>query len=362
MTKEFLEATLREERRGYLSAYRYERTEERSDYRNGSYRRDLLTSYGLIRGIRVPRCRKKGFVSGVLPRYKTREKRVTEVLKAMCVVGVSRRRTRDVTAPLLGSEVSPGTVSKIFAELQSEVRTFHRRPLKDEYQVLFLDGIYVSIMETVRAKKRAVLVAYGIKGDGTRELVHFQVARSESKGEWEGFLNSLYRRGLTGEGLKLVVTDGAKGLKGALDTVYPYPKRQLCWAHKIRNVANYLPKKYREECMRGARKLYTAESKRGAMRKFTRWKEEWGSLVPRAVKSIERELHRLFNFYDFPEEQRKKLRTTNAIERCMREVRRRTYANGCFAHRESCERVLYAVVAHMNEKWRGKVLKEFREE
>jgi len=355
MTKRLLEATLWEEQRGYLSASRYERTEERSDYRNGSYTRDLLTSFGLIRQIRVPRCRKKGFVSGVLPRYTTRETRVTEVLKEMCVVGVSRRRTRDITEPLLGAEVSPGTLSNIFAALHSEVRAFHRRALRDEYQVLFLDGIYVSIMETTEAKKRPVLVAYGITEDGTRELVHFQVARSESKAEWEGFLNSLYRRGLRGDALKLVVTDGAKGLEAALDTVYPYPKRQLCWVHsknpadKMRNVSNYLPKKYREECMRAARELYRAKSKREAVRKFKGWKEKWESVIPRAVKSIERELHRLFSFYDFPEGQRKKIRTTNAIERCLREVRRRTYANGCFAHRESCERTIYAVVAHIQE-------------
>jgi len=359
MTKLLVEAALREERREYLNACSYERTEERIDYRNGSYTRDLLTSFGLISGIEVPRCRRKGFTSRVLPRYTTREERVTRVLKEMCVVGVSRRRAKDVTEPLLGSEVSPGTLSHIFAELDHEVRAFHRRRLKDEYVYLFLDGIYVSIKGALRASKRPVLVAYGVKTDGIRELLHFKLSRSESRTEWEAFLNSLYRRGLVGEALKLVVTDGCKGLKAALDTVYPYPERQLCWAHKMRNVANYLPKKYREECLTQARLIYQASSKREAVRRFREWESAWQGVALKAVKCIERDLERLVSFFDFPEEHWKKIRTTNAIERALREVRRRTYATGCFAHPESCERTIYAVVAHMNRKWRERALKGF---
>jgi len=359
MTKRLLETTLREERQVYVNACRYERTEGRTDHRNGSYERDLFTRLGLIRGITIPRCRKRGFTSKVIPRYKRREERVTEGLREMCVVGVSRRRARDVTEPLLGFEVSPGTLSNIFAELDHEVRAFHRRGLKDEYRCLFLDGIYVSIKGALKASKKPVLVAYGIKKDGTRELIHFKLSRSESRSEWEAFLNSLYRRGLIGEELELIITDGGKGLKAALDVVYPYPKKQLCWAHKMRNVANYAPKKYREECVAQARLIYEASSKREAVRKFREWKLGWELVIPKAVRCIERDLDRLVSFLDFPKEHWKKIRTTNVIERCFREVRRRTYANGCFAHIDSCERTVYAVVAHMNRKWREEALKGF---
>ena len=362
MTKILLEATLREEREAYVNAGRYERTEGRTDYRNGTYERDILTTLGWITDIRVPRCRRKGFRSRVLPRYKAREESVTKLLKEICVVGVSRRRTRDITSQLLEAEVSPGTLSNIFSELDREVNAFHRRSLKDEYRYLFLDGIYVSIMETREAKKRPILVAYGIKEDWTRELIHFKVARSESKAQWEAFLNSLYRRGLVGEELKLIVTDGAKGLKAALDTVYPYPERQLCWAHKMRNVTRYVPKKHGEGCVGGAREIYKAKNQREAVKKFKEWKEEWGVVVPKAVKCIERDLERLLSFYHFPEKHWKKIRTTNGIERVMREVRRRTYATGCFAHTASCERTTYAVIAHMNGKWRKRVLKGFEEQ
>lgn len=117
MTKKLIETTLREERQVYVNASRYERTEGRADQRNGSYERDLFTRLGLIRGITVPRCRKKGFKSRVIPRYKRREERVTEGLREMCVVGVSRRRAKEVTEPLLGFEVSPGTLSNILLSL-----------------------------------------------------------------------------------------------------------------------------------------------------------------------------------------------------------------------------------------------------
>jgi len=359
MTKKLIEGALREERQVYVNAYRYERTEERTDHRNGSYERDLYTRLGLIRGIRIPRCRKKGFTSKVIPRYKRREERVTEGLKEMCVVGTSRRRARDITEPLLEFEVSPGTLSNIFAELDHEVKAFHRRGLRDEYRYLFLDGIYVSIKGALKASKKPVLVAYGIKKDGTRELIHFKLSRSESRSEWEAFLNSLYRRGLIGEELELIITDGGKGLKAAIDVVYPYPKKQLCWAHKMRNVANYAPKKYREECVGQARLIYKASSKREAVRKFREWKLGWEAVIPKAVRCIERDLDRLVSCFDFPKEHWKKIRTTNVIERCLREIRRRAYANGCFAHTESCERTIYAVVVHMNRKWMEKVLKGF---
>jgi len=233
----------------------------------------------------------------------------------------------------------------------TDVEAFHKRPLEDKYIYLFLDGVHLGIKGAVKRKKRPVLLAYGITEDGQRELVGFRVARSESEAQWVAFLNDLYKRGLEGERLKLIVIDGGKGLIAALDVVYPYTKRGRCWAHKLRNVANYLPKKYQGECINEARSIYEAPHRREAVARFWEWANEWREIVPKAVRCLENDLDELLTFLDFPEAHRKTIRTTNVIERSFGEVRRRARTMSCFNNVRSCERIVYAVVAHLNQKW-----------
>ncbi len=209
------------------------------------------------------------------------------------------------------------------------------------------------------AKKRVVLVAYGIGVDGKRERIDFSVANAESEKMWWRFLNNLYRRGLIGEALGLVVTDGNAGLENAVDLVWSFVKRQRCWAHKLRNVANYLKKKQRDSCIKEARAIYNATNKREAERAYSKWEKKWGPIAPKAVRCIEKAIDELLNFYSCPSKIRVKVRTTNVIERAFREVRRRTRPMSCFNHDQSIERIVYAVLSHLNEQWGKKPLKEF---
>ena len=363
LVKYLLEGTLQEEMMKFTGSSWHERTERRRGYRNGSYRRDLLTEMGLIREIIVPRTRKKGFKSKIFERYQRRQEKVNGAIREMFVAGVSTRRVGDVLQILLEDRVSAGTVSEIAKELDKCVEAFQKRPLKDKYIYLFLDGIFLGVKGFLKAKKRPVLVAYGITEEGEREIIDFRVASSESEAQWEAFLNNLYKRGLSGEKLKLVITDGGKGLLKALDTVYPYTERQRCWAHKMRNVSNYLPKKYREECLKGARSIYQAPHQKEAVARFRAWAREWRGRVPDAVECLEKDLDDLLAFFQFPLAHWKKIRTTNVIERSFREVRRRTRTMSCFNNVGSCERIVYAVIFHLNQKWEKPQawLKEFKQ-
>ena len=172
-------------------------------------------------------------------------------------------------------------------------------------------------------------------------------------------MNNLSRRGLAGDALGLVATDGNRGLENAVDTVYPHAKRQRCWAHKLRNVSDKLRKRHQEQCIKEARAIYDAENKSEAARAYRAWAKTWRPISPNAVKCLERDLEELLNFYSCPKEMWIKLRTTNVIERAFREVRRRTRPMTCFNNSQSIERIVYAVLNHLNSQWGLQPLKEF---
>jgi len=204
-----------------------------------------------------------------------------------------------------------------------------------------------------------VLVAYGITVSGKREIIDFMVTSAESEVKWEGFLSRLYERGLKGEILSLIVTDGNKGLHNAIDRVYPQVRRQRCWAHKLRNVSNRLPKAQRDACIREARPIYDAHNRKEAVARYRQWAAKWKRTAPEAVQCLRDDLEELLQVYTCPKEIRIKLRTTNVIERVFREIRRRTRPMSCFNNTDSIERIVYAVLNHQNDKWRVRPLKEF---
>ncbi len=357
--KRVLENAMEGELVGSLCAGRYRRTELRRGYRNGYRHRSLLTEMGLVEHLRVPRDREGYYQPGVLRRYQRRQRRVNWMIREMFLAGVSTRRVGEMLVVLLGKAPSAQTVSRVLGDLDGEVRRFQTRLLLDGYRYLLLDGITLKVKKELGVRKRLVLCAYGVTREGRREMIAFRQAGSESEAQWEGFLRDLYDRGLEGRGLELVITDGNHGLHRALETVYPYVAKQRCWAHKLRNVAAKLPKRVQNECLRGAKRIYLAETRREAVLRFREWAREWRSSQPKAVKCLEEDLDELLNFLSCPREHRSKVRTTNAIERAFREVRRRTRPMNCFQNTASVDRIIYGVISHLNKSWEAQPLPQF---
>ncbi len=357
--KRLLEEALEAERTDWLGVGRYVRDEaERRDYRNGYYRRDLGTRLGLLRRLRVPRTR-RGCRSQLLPRYQRRQESVNRLVREAFLRGVSTRQVGEVLEPVLGESYSPQTVSRIARGLDQAVKAFHQRRLRNEYIYVFLDGVVLKVRD-VRGKvrRRTVLVAYGITAQGRREVIAYQLARGESEASWTAFLQGMFLRGLEGGQLRLVITDGSSGLRAALALVWPQVRVQRCWAHKLRNIADKVPKK-EGSCVRGAAPMYRALSRRDAQQSFQRWARKWRPTRPRAVASVERDLEELWTFYDFPSAHWLKIRTTNIIERAFREVRRRTRPMSSFTNPASCDRIVFGVITHLNRSWERKPLDEF---
>lgn len=351
--KRLLEESLQEEMRELIGSEHWEHNQDRTTYRNGFYPRGLLTDRGYIGDIKIPRTRKGGVEFETLPRYLQRTKDVDRIVKNMFLQGVSTRKVEEVLEPLWGSRaVSPTTVSNITKELDKEVFKYHNRKIKDEYQYLLFDGIYLNCKSPVYKVRRCILVCYGIKKNGKKELIDFLMTKKgESQEAWENFLNRLYHRGLEGMTLEMITIDGNKGLYNAVKFIYPNVGIQRCWAHKMRNIANKCPRKLQEEVIKDARVIYSQEDRNKAIAAYKRWHDKWKKTLPKAVKCLEDDIEELLTFYDTPKAYWKKLRTTNPIERQFREVRRRTRPMSCFQNRNSVERIIFAIFHRQNRIW-----------
>jgi putative transposase len=342
-----------------LGADLYERSLRRAGYRCGYRPKRLITTKGTY-DLRAPQARGIPLQFRLFGRYRRMWKRVDGLLRETFIAGCSTRRTGEVLELLLGTRVSAQTVSRAVKALTPLVERFHRRELEDRYRVLMLDGVTQKLKGWQgKAVVKLVLVAYGITWDGQRELIDFMVSPSESEAAWWGFLNRLHKRGLEGEVLKLIVSDGSQGLVKVIEYFYPHVKHQRCWAHKLRNIADKVNKRDQKLVLSGAKKIYTAPHRKAAMEAFKRWRDRWINQYPKAVRCLEKDLETLLTCFDFPKELRRHIRTTNMIERSFKEVRRRTRPIGCFNNAESCERIIYAVIVYQNAQWERKPLAQF---
>lgn len=365
MTKDFFEITLEEEMIQFMGSEKSQRIQDRIDYRNGYYIRNFDTAFGPIENIKVPRSRSGLFEPSMFNKYQRRQDSVNDSIIKCFLLGVSTRNVKDVLRPLIGVNISASTVSNATKAIDKLVKQFHKRELVDDYQFLFLDAINISVRYGNKSVKKTVLAAYGITTLGLREIIDFRIVKSESKPACESFLNNLYHRGLKGENLKLIVTDGGKGLIAALDFVYPEVKHQRCWFHKLQNIMKLFKKKDRKQALKALRKIYNAQSKAIALKRVKDFKNSWNKDYPNVINSLERDLEELLNFLTIPIKKdhrafiRKRIRTTNVIERAFREVRRRTKPMSCFNNNDSLQRIMYAVFYRLNNNWKAKTLDQF---
>ena len=318
------------------------------DRRNGSHPRHLLSELGAIE-LRVPRTR-HFCPTEVLKSYARRAPEIDRVILAGFVLGLSTRKVSEVLLPLLGRAVSASTVSRVAKTLDEAVAAFHARPLKDTYKALVLDGVVLARKTGAGALRRPDLVALGIRHDGKKEIVDFRLADSESATEWERFLTDLWRRGLTGDGLEMICADGGQGLIAALPVVYPAIPLQRCWAHKIRNILDKVRKADREAVKAGLHAIMNAPNRPKALSAARRFADAWEEAYPKAVACLRNDLDDLLTCFRYSTlVERKQVRTTNAIERRFREVRRRTRPMGPFQDRTSMDRILFAVFNYENK-------------
>jgi transposase-like protein len=343
-----LEVTMEDELGALLRARPYERTHLRLDVRNGSYHRTLVTELGAT-DLRVPRRRLVPYRPSFLRAAARRTGTVDDVLRQAFLRGLSTRETAALAETLTGVPLSAASVSRLARELDAQVAAFHRRPVTFPARYLLVDGLWVSVRSSGRARKRVVLAAYGIDEAGNRELLDYRQAASESAAEWGRLLTSLVARGLDPDTVVLVTADGAGGIAAAVAEVFPEAALQRCWTHRIRNLLGAIPLTERRPCLRGLRAVYRARTRRAAVQAYWRWARTWRPRHPVLVRNLERDLDDLLAVFALPEPLRASLRTTNLIERAFRELRRRLRPIGSLSDRRSADRILYGQVLRLNE-------------
>lgn len=359
--EQFWEEESRRARDRFLATESYERAgEKRRGYRNGYYERDFVTRLGTLR-VRVARSRERSFRPVGLERFERRAPEVLLLIREAFLRGISTRQVGRVVGIVTGEVLSAQTVSKVTRSLDRLVKAFREARLEDEWVYLFLDGVSLRVRRPAGRQRVQMLVAYGVRADGSRRLLGFLRSRGESQAGWEGLLEDLYRRGLEGRNLKLIVTDGCEGLAAALQTVYPQVPHQRCWVHKMRNILERVRKRDYDRVKADAQAIYRAESRKEARAAFRTFRSHWKATYPAMLKRLERDLPELLSFFSFPRPLWRSLRTTNLIERCFVEVRRRTRPMVCFVNVESVDRIIYAIFNGMNEKsqWKNRTLRLF---
>ncbi len=357
--KHFLEAESERMRNRFAVFDSYQRGQRPgSRYRNGYYERNFVTRFGSLR-LRIARARGKSFLPKAVEKFQRRAPELALLIREAFLRGLSVRQTGRVVATLTGEQVSAQTVSNLTRDLDWAVAKFHRATLKDEWAYLFLDGVNLKVRRPAGRQCVQMLAAYGVRQDGTRQLLGFLRTKGESQTHWEALLNDLYRCGLKGDKLLLVVTDGCPGLAAALQTVYPRVAHQRCWVHKMRNILEKVRKRDHDAVKANAQAIYLAEGRRQAVAAARAFCRRWRREYPTMVRQLERDLPELLAFFRFPKHLWRKLRTTNIIERCFVEVRRRTRPMVCFVNVQSVDRIIYSIFQRFNLEWKNRTLRLF---
>jgi transposase-like protein len=357
--RQMLVAVLEAEVTGFLGRQRYERSGTdgvdvgRAGYRNGYGKERRVTLGTGTVAVRAPRVREteEGFSSQVLPAYQRRSKAVQELIPELYVQGLATGDFEPALRGLLGetAALSPSTVVRLKQEWEAEYETWRTRSLADhQYAYLWCDGVYPKA--GLQGDKTAFLVVLGVNENGEKEALTIIEGYRESTESWGAVLRDLKGRGLTDP--KLFCGDGALGLWGAINEVYPKADHQRCWCHKMRNVLACFPKRRHDGVKRLLQQLYEAETKAESETLMQQFAERYQREYRRAVECLLKDRDALLTYFAYPKQHWLSLKTTNPIESIFATVRLRTNAARRIKSPRSALYLIFQLILRAQKKWR----------
>ena len=343
--QEVLEAQMTE----HVGASPYERVERRTGRRNGHKPRALRTRVGAL-NLLVPQDREGTFSTRLFSRYQRNEKALCLALMEMYLEGVSTRKVKDITEALCGTSFSKSTVSSLAGSLDAELGAWRGRRLEAEaYPYLFVDARYEKVRVGHRVVNQGVLIVSGVRDDGFREILGVDVADTESEATYQELFRSLKRRGLSG--VELVVSDNHEGLKAAIARHFQGASHQRCQVHYARNLLGMVGVRRRKELAEGLRGVFAAPSREVALGLACELADRWREVYPGVAEHVEEHIEECLTCLTFPESHRRRIRTTNSLERFNQELKRRTRVVRIFPNREACLRLVTALAVEQSEEW-----------
>jgi transposase-like protein len=321
----------------------YQRIDSRKAHRNGYKERSLKTRVGEIR-LKKPQFREISFETKVFDRYSRVEKALINAVLESYLQGVSTRRIQDIVSRLGIESLSASSVSRISKELDEKVEEFLKRPIEHPIPYLYVDASYFKVRTDSRYVTKAFMIVTGVRDDGYREILGARIADGEDELFWSGLFQDLKDRGLSG--VKLVVSDGHKCIRKAVDKSFLGASWQMCHVHLIRAVLRNVAKKYHKEI---ADKIKIALEDETAMQQLIHELEDRG--YSKSADTAESFRFSLWNYRAFPREHWRRIRTTNGLERINKELKRRTRVVGAFPSDQSFMRLGVSILIDINEEW-----------
>ena len=326
-----LNSILMAESTAQLKAEPYERSEERTDSRNGTRERELKTRIGRIT-LTVPRHRNVPFKTLVFENYSRSEAALIASMAEMVVSGVATRKVSNIMETLCGTTFSKSSVSDVCKDLDEKVEEFRNRPLSGSYPFLTVDATYFKVRVNHRIVSRAFMIAYGTNQNGHREILGFGVFDNESKPTWNTFLQSLKDRGL--KDLLMITSDAHEGIQDAISKVFPDVPWQRCQFHFSKNISEKVPKKYQAGIRAELQEMWNCDTIDGARKKRDSIIADYKDVAESAMMCLDEGFESAMTVMTLPKYLRKYFRMSNHIERLNKELKRRSSVIGIFPNGE----------------------------
>jgi putative transposase len=345
-----LQALIEAEVTELIGAGRHERTDTRTNQRNGKRERLLATKAGDVE-LSIPKLRKGTFFPSVLERRRRIDQALYAVVMESYVHGISTRKVDDLVAAMgMASGISKSEVSRICADLDEQLEAFRTRPLDHiEFPYVFCDATYVKARVNGRVVSKAVVIATGVSIDGNREVLGVDVGDSEDGAFWTAFLRSLKARGLAG--VQLVISDAHEGLKAAIAAVFSGACWQRCRVHFVRNVLGKVPKGSADMVVAAIKTIFAQPDKDHVDAQLDEIAAMFEDRFPVVTGMLIEAREDLLAFRHFPEAHWRRIWSTNPLERVNGEIKRRTNVVGIFPNEAAVTRLVTAVIVETHDEW-----------
>ncbi|MBN2168015.1 MAG: IS256 family transposase, partial [Actinobacteria bacterium] len=310
--------------------------------------RILTTAVGDLT-LLVPQDREGTFQTSLFERYQRSDKALMLALMEMYIKGVSTRKVAEITEKLCGKSFSSQQVSKLTRELDSTIREWSERPLTCSYPYIIVDARYEKVRLGGRIVSRGVLIVLGINDQGKREILSVEIANTENTTTWSDLFRRLKKRGLAG--VLLVTSDDHEGIKAAVARHFQGASWQRCQFHFLRNILPLAAKKERKLLHSDLRTIFDSPNGDTAWRRINDVLSNWRDLNSKVAQKIEEEIEETTTVLEFPEPHRKRIRTTNALERLNQEIKRRTNVARIFPNDASALRLITSIAIEHSDEW-----------
>lgn len=316
--------------------------------RNGTTPKILKGTHGEVL-IETPRDRLGTFEPEIVKKGQTRITGMDEQILCLYAKGLSTRDIVEAFREMYGAEVSAGLVSQVTNAVLEQVKQWQARPLDEVYPIVYLDCLILKIRQDKRVIKKSIYLALGVNLEGHKELLGMWISENEGAKFWLSILTELRNRGL--EQILIACLDGLSGFPEAIEVVYPQARVQLCIIHQVRNSLKYVSWKDYKAVTADLKSIYRSATEDEALRELEKFGEKWDEKYPKIAKSWENHWLNLRTIFDFPEEIRKAIYTTNAIESLNSVIRKATKKRKVFPTDESALKVVYLATQAAAEKW-----------